>query len=42
MKLIPAFPGHFTPAEWIALFIWLLLGAILHRRSARVTPSDVK
>jgi membrane-associated PAP2 superfamily phosphatase len=42
MKLIPAFPGHFTTAEWIALFIWLLLGAILHRRSARVTPSDVK
>jgi amino acid transporter len=42
MKLIPAFPGHFTTAEWIALFIWLLLGAILHRRSVRVTPSDVK
>jgi basic amino acid/polyamine antiporter, APA family len=32
MKLIPAFPGHFTQAEWIALAIWLLLGAILHRR----------
>jgi APA family basic amino acid/polyamine antiporter len=32
MKLIPAFPGHFTIAEWIALAIWLTLGAILHRR----------
>ncbi len=32
MKLIPSFPGHFTHAEWIALAIWLLLGALLHRR----------
>jgi basic amino acid/polyamine antiporter, APA family len=32
MKLIPAFPGHFTHAEWIALSIWLLLGVALHRR----------
>ena len=42
MKLIPAFPGHFTHAEWIALAIWLILGAVLHRRSAAVTPSDAK
>jgi amino acid transporter len=32
MKIIPAFPRHFTNYEWIALAIWLLLGAILHRR----------
>jgi amino acid transporter len=32
MKLVPAFPGHFTPSEWIALAVWLLLGAALHRR----------
>jgi amino acid transporter len=32
MKVLPAFPGHFSPAEWIALGIWLSLGAILHRR----------
>ncbi len=32
MKLIPAFPGHFTLAEWIALAVWLLLGAALRRR----------
>jgi basic amino acid/polyamine antiporter, APA family len=30
MKLVPAFPGHFTLAEWIALSIWLALGAALH------------
>jgi APA family basic amino acid/polyamine antiporter len=42
MKLIPAFPGHFTQSEWIALAIWLLLGAILHRRSAAVTPLDAE
>jgi len=34
MKIIPAFPGHFTQAEWIALAIWLALGASLHLRSS--------
>ncbi len=34
MKIIPAFPGHFTEAEWIALAIWLALGASLHLRSS--------
>lgn len=38
MKLIPAFPGHFTHAEWIALAIWLLIGFLLHRRS---TPAKL-
>jgi APA family basic amino acid/polyamine antiporter len=33
MKLLPAFPGHFTQAEWIALAIWLALGAGLHLSS---------
>jgi APA family basic amino acid/polyamine antiporter len=32
MKLVPAFPGHFSLVEWIALTVWLLLGAALHRR----------
>jgi amino acid transporter len=35
MKLVPAFPGHFTQAEWVALAIWLALGASLHLRSSR-------
>ena len=26
MKLVPAFPGHFSSAEWVALTIWLALG----------------
>jgi len=42
MKLIPAFPGHFTHAEWIALAIWLILGAALHRRPAPPTPVPAK
>jgi basic amino acid/polyamine antiporter, APA family len=32
MKLVPAFPGHFTQAEWIALAIWLTIGTLFHRR----------
>lgn len=31
MKLLPTFRGHFTPAEWIALDVWLILGAVLRR-----------
>jgi basic amino acid/polyamine antiporter, APA family len=32
MKFLPIAPGHFTTAEYIALAIWLLLGAILRVR----------
>jgi len=32
MKVLPVIPGHFSPAEWIAFGIWVVLGAILHRR----------
>jgi amino acid transporter len=32
MKLVPAFPGHFSLAEWIALAIWLALGLAFYRR----------
>ncbi len=34
MKILPAFPGHFSPAEWTAFGIWVLLGAALYRRKA--------
>ena len=27
MKVVPLVPGHFTISEWIALAIWILLGA---------------
>jgi len=33
MKVIPAIPGHFTAYEWLALAIWIALGAISHRRT---------
>lgn len=33
MKVIPAIPGHFTMYEWLALGIWIVLGAIARRRA---------
>jgi APA family basic amino acid/polyamine antiporter len=33
MKLLPVFPGHFTPAEWIAFGIWVALGFALRVRN---------
>jgi hypothetical protein len=36
MKLVPAVPGHFTGAEWIALGIWLAIGLLLRRRAKTV------
>jgi len=39
MKLVPAFPGHFSLAEWIALAVWLVLGAVLHSGSVSRQPS---
>jgi len=35
MKVIPLVPGHFTMYEWLALGIWIVLGAICHRRSTQ-------
>ncbi len=32
MKVLPAFPGHFSPAEWIACAVWIGLGIVLHVR----------
>ena len=33
MKVVPAVPGHFTIYEWLALGIWIALGALAHRRT---------
>ncbi len=33
MKVLPAVPGHFSPAEWIAFGIWVGLGFVLRARS---------
>ncbi len=30
MKVLPVFPGHFSPAEWIAFGVWIGLGLVLH------------
>jgi amino acid transporter len=32
MKVVPAIPGHFSVYEWLALGIWIGLGAASHRR----------
>jgi hypothetical protein len=32
MKVVPAIPGHFSAYEWLALGIWIALGAIGRRR----------
>jgi amino acid transporter len=34
MKIVPAVPGHFTVYEWLALGIWIALGALARRRAA--------
>lgn len=36
MKLAPIFPGHFTWQEWVALLVWLALGAGLRRKAAEL------
>lgn len=37
MKLLPFIPGHFTAYEWIALSVWIVLGAVSARRGSAVT-----
>jgi len=32
MKVVPAFPGHFSQAEWIAFSTWVGLGFVLRVR----------
>jgi len=32
MKIVPAFPGHFSSAEWVACGIWVGLGCVLRVR----------
>ncbi|MFZ0759371.1 MAG: APC family permease [Candidatus Sulfotelmatobacter sp.] len=38
MKIVPAIPGHFSEYEWLALGIWVALGAMA-RRSVPVVKS---
>lgn len=32
MKIVLVVPGHFTMYEWLALAIWIAIGAAAHRR----------
>ena len=34
MKVVPFVPGHFSAYEWLALGIWIALGAVAARRAA--------
>ena len=34
MKVLPAVPGHFTIYEWLSLGIWIVLGALVHKRKS--------
>ena len=33
MKIVPAVPGHFSIYEWLALGVWIVLGALARRRA---------
>jgi APA family basic amino acid/polyamine antiporter len=39
MKFIPAVPGHFSVYEWLALAVWIAIGAIARRP---VIPTGAK
>ena len=41
MKVVPAVPGHFTVDEWLALGIWILLGAGIRWRASMVQAVNV-
>jgi amino acid transporter len=40
MKLLPFVPGHFTRYEWLALFLWCAIGAIVKNRNAAPQIAD--
>ena len=44
MKVVPAIPGHFSQAEWLALGVWVVLGAGLGWRGLTrvVIPSEAR
>ena len=45
MKVLPQAPGHFSLYEWVALALWVVLGAVLRRRvpsgEAQIEPERV-
>ena len=41
MKVIPRVPGHFTVYEWLALGIWIALGATSYRKATLVHGGEI-
>jgi len=39
MKIVPISPGHFTGWEWLALGVWVVVGAVLKRSLPGGEPS---
>lgn len=40
VKLVPVVPGHFTWHEWVAVAIWGVLGAAVHRSRNQVSSEE--
>jgi APA family basic amino acid/polyamine antiporter len=40
MKVVPVFPGHFSRPEWIALALWLAIGASLRLLGGRAPTGE--
>jgi hypothetical protein len=40
MKVVPRVPGHFTIYEWMALAIWIVLGALLARNGTEQVAAN--
>jgi APA family basic amino acid/polyamine antiporter len=41
MKVVPIVPGHFTIYEWLALGVWVVLGAIAYQARAAKIDGDI-
>jgi amino acid transporter len=42
MKIVPVVPGHFTVYEWLALGVWVVLGALASIKSSAGVPPAVQ
>ena len=42
MKVVPFVPGHFSSYEWLALGIWIALGAIAAPARNNVAPASCR
>jgi basic amino acid/polyamine antiporter, APA family len=42
MKIVPVIPGHFTVYEWLALAVWIALGAMSYRLKSPAKSMETK